>query len=59
MNDEEKLFMNNPLKAIWIKLGELEIKLNRIVEELEEGEEQFNDDLDLGNPGKDEGLYGN
>lgn len=30
MNDEDKLFLQNPLKAIWIKLKEVEATVNKL-----------------------------
>lgn len=53
MNDEDKLFMSNPLKAIWIKLGQVDEKLKRITQEIDDEDySDKTDDLSM------EGFYG-
>lgn len=43
MNEADKLFLENPLKAIWIRMGVMEADLKKITNELEN--ESLNEDF--------------
>ena len=48
MNEADKLFLDNPLKAIWIRLGVIEKDLKLITNELDDnslGDDSLNDDF--------------
>lgn len=52
MNDEERLFVSNPLKALFIQNQEIKELLNRIVGELDD-EDDYSDENYSKEVGKD------
>jgi len=40
INDDEKLFMINPLKALWIKIKNIEEMLKKITKEIDSSEDE-------------------
>ena len=48
MSDAERLFKENPLKALWIKVSEIDKKMDIILAELDSDDEDNNNYSDNG-----------
>lgn len=62
MNDEDRLFQQNPLKAIWFKLKDIEETIKNIEETVKKNKEILNGELDdlyaEDQKGDEDDLYG-
>jgi len=52
MSDAERLFKENPLKALWIKVSEIDKKMDIILAELDSDDEDNNNYPDTGDMNK-------